>query len=143
MYKHILYAVEFGKGTDNAIEPIMKLINLCHKPTVSLFHAVEISPYDVYRDIPQAEKAASYVTLAKEQLATVGKKLNVPPANQYVEVGNPKELIPQFLTQHADVDLLIIGHHERHSIYRLLGSTAYASLCHAKCQVLILPYPAY
>lgn len=77
-----------------------------------------------------------------KQLAESAKQLNVSAANRYVEIGRPKIIIPEFIKQH-NIDLLIIGHHERKGIYHLLGSTAYALLAHAKCAVLTLPYPAY
>lgn len=140
MYKHILFAVEFGKGTDLVMNHLKDLMHVCHNPKLSLIHVVELPSYDIYPDVPQEKKEAQYLELATQQLAVVGKKLNVPLIDQYVEMGDPKELITNFIGQH-NVDLLIVGHHERHGIYRMLGSTAYALLCHAKCHVLILPYP--
>ena len=60
----------------------------------------------------------------------------------HVEIGNPKEIIPEFIKKY-NIDLLIVGHHERQGIYHLLGSTAQALIAHAKCAVLTLPYPGF
>ena len=139
MYQHILLAVEFGKDDDLIGQKVKKLIDL-FQAQLNLIHIVELPIVDIFPGMPDKEKR--YAELAKEQLAEYGKKLNVSLDNQYVEVGNPKILIPEFIKQH-NIDLLIIGHHSRKGVYHLLGSTAYAILSHAKCDVLTVPYMAY
>ncbi len=57
----------------------------------------------------------------------------------YFTVGH---IIPEFIKSHK-VDLLIVGHHERQGIYHILGSTAFALISHAECDVLTIPYPRY
>lgn len=142
MYAHILFAVEFGKGTDVALDKIKQLIDLCCNPKVSLIHVVEPPYYSIYPNLSPEEQEAQCVELATDQLTAIGKKLNVPASNQHVMVGNPKDIIPSFIKE-RDVDLLIVGHHSRHGIYHLLGSTAYALLSNAQCHILTLPYPSY
>ncbi len=139
MYKHILFAVELdSKGNYFAVEKIKQLNELFHAK-LSLLHVVEL-PNGVYEELLYDK--ASCMEHGKEQLAEIGKKLNVPPENQYVECGNPKDIIPDYMKR-LDIDLLIVGHHERRGLYHLLGSTAYAALSNARCDVLTLPYPKY
>lgn len=64
------------------------------------------------------------------------------PDNQHVEIGNPKVVINDFIKKN-NIDFLIVGHHERKGIYHLLGSTTQALLSHAKCEVLVIPYPGF
>lgn len=66
----------------------------------------------------------------------------MPTENQYVEIGEPKAIILELMKK-LQIDLLIVGHRERYGIFHLLGSTAYALLSHAKCDVLTIPYPSY
>lgn len=139
MYQNILLAVEFGKDEYLMVEKVKKLAEL-FQAQLSLIHIVELPIVDIFPGMPDKEKR--YREQAQEQLADYTKKLNIPTANQYVEVGSPKILIPEFIKQHK-IDLLILGHHSRKGVYHLLGSTAYAILSHAKCDVLTVPYEAY
>ncbi|MBA2655320.1 MAG: universal stress protein [Gammaproteobacteria bacterium] len=139
MYQHILFAVELGsRGTYFAAQKVKQLTDMC-QAKLSLIHVVEL-PDIVYPGILYDEP--SCIEHAKQQLAEIGKKLNVATENQYVKVGQPKVIIPEIMKQ-LNIDLLIVGHHERKGIYRLLGSTAYAALSHAQCDVLTIPYPSY
>lgn len=54
-------------------------------------------------------------------------------------MGNPRIIIPEFIKKHH-IDLLVVGHHEKQGLDRILGSTAYALLAHAKYEVLVIPY---
>lgn len=136
MYQHILLAVEFGKEVFAAKE---KLKQLRYKPhsEISLIHIVEIPMIDHFPEVKDTESL--YIKLAQDQLADIGKELNVPNENQYVEVGEPKINIPAFIDKH-NIDLLVTGHHEKHGITRLLGSTAYALASRVKCDMLTIQY---
>lgn len=68
--------------------------------------------------------------------------MGIDTAKQYIEVGDPRTVIPELIKQYA-IDLLIVGHHERKGIYRIIGSTAYALLAHAKCEILVIPNSSY
>lgn len=98
---------------------------------LSLIHVVELPTIDVLPVV--LNKETLYVDLARHQLAKIGKELSIPIKNQYVEIGNPKTIIPNFIKQH-NIDLLIVGHHERQGLYHLIGSTAQALIAHAKCR---------
>lgn len=139
MYQHILFAVEFDKGTYTAKEKLKQFQDK-FQSKISLMHIVEMPTIDPFPEI--VNKEPLYIKQAMSQLADIGKTLNVPTKDQYVEVGDPKIIIPDFIEKHS-VNLLIVGHHERHGIYRILGSTAYSLISHAKCDVLTIPYPSY
>lgn len=140
MYQHILFPVEFDlKGNYFAIQKINELMEF-YKAKVSLVHVVELPTIDIFPDTQNKEM--SYVDLARKRLAEIGKKLNIPIADQYVEIGEPKVIIPELMKK-LKIDLCVVGHHERHGIYHPLGSTAYALLSHANCDVLVIPYSKY
>lgn len=139
MYKNILFAVEFTHPESLAGQNAKQLSEILHAK-LSLIHVVELPSVDIFTDV--LNKETLYVDQARKQLYEIGKSFNIPAENQYVEIGNPKEIIPEFIKKY-NIDLLIVGHHERQGIYHLLGSTAQALIAHAKCAVLTLPYPAF
>lgn len=140
MYQHILFALELdSKQNYLAAQKIKQLAEL-FQAKLSLLHVVEVPDSGVYTALFYDKQ--SCIEHAKQQVAELGKKLGVPLEDQYVECGNPKELIPEYMKE-LKVNLLVVGHHERHGLYHLLGSTSYAALSHAKCDVLTIPYPKY
>lgn len=140
MYQHILFAVEFGKGLYAAEEKIKQLRDK-FQSKISLIHIVEMPIIDPFPEI--LNKEPLYIKQALDQLINIGKSLNVPVESQHVEVGDSKIIIPEYIDNH-NIDLLIVGHHEKHGVYQLLGSTAHALISRAKCDVLTLHhYPAY
>jgi universal stress protein A len=136
MYQNVLFATEFTETANIAGKKVKKIAEAL-KAMLNLIHVVELPTIDIFPDIPDKEKL--YVQEAKGRLAGVGKNLNVPPSQQYLEVGNPRVVIPEFVEQHH-IDLLVVGHHERQGIDRILGSTTYALLERMKCEVLVIPY---
>ncbi|MHB1947888.1 MAG: universal stress protein [Gammaproteobacteria bacterium] len=139
MYKNILFAVEFTHAEYLAELQIKQLVEL-FKAQLFLINVIEMPTIDILPDI--INKEILYLDQARKELANIGKMLNVTTENQLVEIGYPKIIIPKIIEQY-NIDLLIVGHHERKGMYHLLGSTVYALLAHAKCAVLTLPYPAF
>lgn len=139
MYQNILFAVEFTHPEYLAEQNAKQLAEIFHAK-LFLIHVVELPPIDIFPEV--LKKETLYVEQARRQLAEIGKYLSIPIENQYVEIGNPKIIIQDFIKQH-NIDLLIVGHHERQGIYHLIGSIAQALIAHAKCAVLTLPYPGY
>lgn len=138
MYQNILFAVEFTEAANTAGKKVKKIADIFHAK-LYLVHAIEIPILDVFPEIPNKEKL--YIQEAKQRMAGIGKNLDIPESHQYIEVGDAKIVIPEFIEKHH-IDLLVVGHHEKKGIDRILGSTAYALLAHAKYEVLVLPYPS-
>lgn len=139
MYKNMLFAVEFTHAENLAGKKAKNLADI-FQAKLSMIHVVEIPPIDIFPDV--LNKETLYVNQARHELAEIGKSLNITPDNQHVEIGNPKVVIDDFIKKN-NIDLLIVGHHERQGIYHLLGSTTQALLSHAKCEVLVIPYPGF
>lgn len=137
MYHNILFAVEFTETAHLAGNKIKKMAEI-FQAKLHLIHIVELPEINIFPDIPNKEKL--YLDEAKNRLKGIAKNLNIPLTQQHVNVGNPRIEIPEFIEHHR-IDLLVVGHNERHGIDRILGSTTYALLERTKCEVLVIPYP--
>lgn len=139
MYKHILFATDLTEDTDYVIPKVQALMQLL-KPQLSLVHVVEPLPGYSYAYLGIEDIEGQLINEAKQSLAQMGEKLNVPPSNQFVEVGPTKTKILK-IAEDVGADLLICGSHGRHGLSLLLGSTANAILHGAKCDVLTVRLP--
>ncbi|WJG07685.1 universal stress protein [Aliiglaciecola sp. LCG003] len=66
-------------------------------------------------------------TQAKERLAEIGRKFNIPKSHIHVLVGDVSDEI-RSLASKVEADLIVIGTHGRQGLKLLLGSTANAVL---------------
>lgn len=139
IYKHILFAVELDSEPTQFVEMKVKDLVSLFQAKLSLIHIVQ-EQTKIYPGYLFDQGIC--VNFAKSELATKGRAMDVALENQHVEVGDPKVLIPEALLK-LNIDLLVVGHHERKGVYRLLGSTAYAVLSDAKCDVLTVPFFGY
>jgi universal stress protein A len=139
MYKNILFAVEFTEAASTAGKKVKKLAET-FQASLFLIHAIELPILDVFPEIPNKEKL--YIQEAKQRITGIGKNLDIPESHQYIEVGDARIVFPEFIEKYH-IDLLVVGHHETRGIDRILGSTAYALLAHAKYEVLVMPYSSY
>jgi universal stress protein A len=136
MYKNILFAVEFSEAANTAGKKIKKFVGAINA-NLFLIHALELPVLNSFPEIPNKEDL--YMQEAKRRMSGMGKNLDIPESHQFIEVGNPRIIIPEFIKKHH-IDLLVVGHHEKQGLDRILGSTAYALLAHAKYEVLVIPY---
>ena len=136
-YEKILAAIDVG---NDGVVVCQRAAELAEKYSAKLLllHVVEYVPIDLGSDLmlPQPmEIEESLVARAKEYLADRVKELDGIDVVSSVELGVIKsEIIRYADDNHAD--LIVIGRHSRHGIFRLLGSTANAVLHSAHCDVL-------
>lgn len=137
-YKHILLATDLSADTEKLAEHVKSLVGAT-QATISLVHVVEHTPivygggeFSVPLDVNLEE---ALVANAEQALAHLGKQLQVPATQLYVETGSVKTAIVQ-CAERIGADLIVVGAHGRHGIERLLGATANAILHAAKCDVL-------
>ena len=135
-YQTILLAIDL---TDEADEVAEKAISIqqdenCH---IHLVHVVEPISFAYGGDIPMdfSTIQEDIQQQAKQQLAKIGQRYQVPEERQHLVMGRPEtEIHNQAETLNADV--IVIGSHGRHGLALLLGSTANGVLHGAKCDVL-------
>ena len=135
-YQHILVATDLSNAS---FVPEKKARDLADKygSKLSLVHTIEPIPAYGYPGLVDLE--SPFIDDAKNEMAKVGKKLNVPEDCQHVEFGAVKSQILK-VAEELNVDLIIIGSHGRHGLNRLLGSGASGIIHGAHCDVLVVRY---
>jgi universal stress protein A len=137
-YQHILLAVDFFAQCDAVIDRSQELANR-YQAKLSIVHVVDSLPIaDVGygADIPfNLDLTTELMSIAKNRLAEVAKKLAIAEHNQWLEMGSPKTEIIRIAKENT-VNLIVVGSHGRHGLALLLGSTANSVLHYAPCDVL-------
>ncbi len=136
-YEKILVTLDLGSDGEVVCRRAAELAKK-YSAKLLLLHVVEYVPIDLGSDLmlPQPlEIEESLVARAKEYLADRVKGLDGIDAVSSVEIGTTKSEIIRYADDNH-VDLIVIGRHSRHGIFRLLGSTANAVLHNAHCDVL-------
>ena len=139
MYKHILLATDLTQDTDFIISKVQGMHGFTGSK-LSLIHVVEPLPGYSYAYLGIEDIEGQLIEEAKMSLSKLAEKLNVPAADQFVEVGPTKSKILD-VAQKVGADLIVCGSHGRHGLSLLLGSTANAILHGAKCDVLTVRLP--
>lgn len=135
-YQTILLAIDL---TDEADEVAEKAIGIQQDENclIHLVHVVEPISFAYGGDIPMDFSTIQddIQQQAKQQLAKLGQRYQIPEERQHLVMGRPEtEIHNQAETLNADV--IVIGSHGRHGLALLLGSTANGVLHGAKCDVL-------
>ena len=136
--KHILAAVDLSPIAPIVAKRARALADLFGSK-LSLVHVLEYHPI-VYSgsefSMPLDNSVMEvFEKQAQEALRKLGAEINVPKAQQYLEMDSVKQAVVN-LAEKLKVDLIVIGSHGRHGAALLLGSTANAILHTAKCDVL-------
>ncbi len=138
MYSHILLSLQFSTA-DDAVAAKAQTICQQHAARLSLIHVLDNIPMPdtAYGTAITLEQPKDDPLLAAEKakLLTWGKRLGVANENLWLIWGIPNQEITRIAKQ-ENIDLIIVGSHERHGLGWLLGSTADGVLHHAPCDVL-------
>lgn len=139
-YRHILVALDWGPGHEQLVARAADLANR-YQARISLVHVVETLPVDPGGELlitSGIDLEGELARRARKQLALLVDRHRLDPGSgQHVEHGATRHEILR-LAGGLDVDLILIGRHDRHGLGRLLGSTANAILHQAPCDVLAL-----
>ncbi|MGQ3887760.1 universal stress protein [Legionella sp. CNM-1927-20] len=138
MYNTILHATDLSDNHYNLCQQAVSLAQ-CFKAQLHFLHVIE-TPASLQwaQSLGFAELAAPVKDDALTTMATLGEALNIPLANQHVEVGTAYNHI---ITKAVELscDLIIVGSHSNYTLLpSFLGSTADAVVRHAPCAVLTL-----
>ncbi|OGT32212.1 MAG: hypothetical protein A3E87_05350 [Gammaproteobacteria bacterium RIFCSPHIGHO2_12_FULL_35_23] len=133
-YQHILLATDLSEENNDTIQKTKQLAGL-FKAKLSVLHVVEPIPNYGYVGITDLED--QLLEEAKQRLAALGEKLNIPTDNQWVAVGPAKREILS-TAKDLKIDLIIIGSHSGHYLSDILGSTTNGVLHHSTCDVLTI-----
>jgi len=136
-YEKVLATLDLGHDGEIVCRRAAELAKK-YSARLFLLHVVEYVPVDLGSDLmlPQPlEIEETLVARAKENLADIVKGLDGIDLVSNVEIGVIKSEIIHYADDNQ-VDLIVIGRHSRHGIFKLLGSTANAVLHNAHCDVL-------
>jgi nucleotide-binding universal stress UspA family protein len=138
MYTNILFATDLLTEHNHLTEKAVAIAKQFHA-TLYLLHVIELpTSIQLAQSLGFTELANPAKDDAQTVLSLIGENFNIPPEQQYVDVGSVKEHIFSKVKE-LDCQLVIIGSHSRSSgLHSFLGSTAHATLNHAPCDVFIL-----
>ncbi len=136
-YKHILIATDSKEQSRQISQRAFKM-SRAFGARLSILQVLEHLPADIPVDpVPPegVDKIQWLQDYARDSLVAVAKDLGMEGADIHVVLGTPKQEIARFAKEH-DVDLIVVGAHERHGIALLRGSTTDSVVHKAPCDVL-------
>ncbi len=137
-YQNILLTVDFS-GHDLFVAQKAQALAEQFHATLHILHVLDNipmpdTPYGTV--IPLSENSAyELLENEKNKLVQISDQLNIAPSRRWLIWGEPQQEITQLAIQ-QQIDLIIVGSHDRHGLAVLMGSTAKDVLYHAECDVL-------
>jgi universal stress protein A len=137
-YQNILLTVDFS-GHDLFVAQKAQALAEQFHATLHILHVLDNipmpdTPYGTV--IPLSEDSAyELLENEKNKLVQISDQLNIAPSRRWLIWGEPQQEITQLAIQ-QQIDLIIVGSHDRHGLAVLMGSTAKDVLYHAECDVL-------
>lgn len=137
MYNRILHATDFSENHFNLCEQAVAVAKH-FQATLFLLHVIQPpASLQLAQGLGFAEFDKPQRDDAETVMRVLGEALNIPPSQQFIEIGSIKMHILDKIKE-LDCQLVIIGSHTPSKLPPLLGSTANAVIHHATCDVLIL-----
>lgn len=136
-YQHLLIAVDLTEASEKVANRALALAQRCDA-RLSLVHVVEYVPVDPAGEAllpPPVNMEDELMDAARQRLDALAGKLNLPDCRRHVVLGNIKTEVARIASEN-EVDLIVLGSHERHGLQLLLGSTERSVLSAAPCDVL-------
>lgn len=137
VYTTILHATDLS---ESHFDICKKALDIANKFDAKLHLLHVISPptsLQLAQSLGFAELANPVKDDAQTVMSLLGEALKIPPEQQHVEIGSLKvHILEKVKALHCG--LIILGSHTPSAVPAFLGSTAYAMLHHAPCDVLTL-----
>ncbi|KTD23099.1 universal stress protein A UspA [Legionella lansingensis] len=137
MYKCILHATDLSENHFDICKKATEIAAL-FGAKLHLLHVIEPpTSLQLAQSLGFAELANPVKDDALTVMALLGDAMNIPTEQQHVEIGSLKMHILEKVKA-LGCGLIILGSHQASAVPAFLGSTAYAMLHHAPCDVLTL-----
>lgn len=135
MYNSILVVVDLSNGGHQLIERAKAMAG--NSTALTLLHVVEYIPLEPMGEtvLPAMQMEDELVKRATEKLTQLAAQHDLSTHQQLVNVGSIKMEI-QRVAKEQNIDLIIVGNHERHGLKALMNFTEDAVLHIAPCDVL-------
>jgi len=137
IYKHILVAVDLSDTSKDIIQRAQQMATALDCK-LSMMQSLENYPVDISADgmiIDDFNKAEWFKNYAYKSLKAIANSLEINNPEIYPTIGAAKEEIVDFAKEN-NVDLIIVGFHERHGLSLLFRSTTDGIVHHSPCDVL-------
>nr|WP_058522964.1 universal stress protein [Legionella birminghamensis] len=136
MYKKILHATDLRENHMAWCQQAVKLAK-AFDAQIYFLHVIEPpKSLQFAQSLGFAEIAKPSKEDAQTVMGLLGESLDVPVAQQYIEIGSASQHILEKINE-LGCDLVILGSHSS-NMPSFLGSTANAVMHHAACDVLTL-----
>ena len=139
IYTHVLVAVDLAPDSAELISKA-KDIAARNDAHLSLAHVVEYLPVEPTGEVlmpPSQDLEPELLEGAQRQLDELAAANGVGDCSRHVVLGNTARDLARLINEH-EVDLLVVGAHERHGLSLLVGGTERSLLRHAPCDVLVI-----
>ncbi|OCH98510.1 universal stress protein UspA [Legionella jamestowniensis] len=137
MYTSILHATDLSEQHFDICKKAAEIAN-SFGAKLHLLHVIEPpASLQLAQSLGFAELANPVKDDAQTVMSLLGDALTIPSAQQHVEIGSLKTHILEKVKT-LGCGLIILGSHAPSAVPAFLGSTAYAMLHHAPCDVLTL-----
>lgn len=137
MYTHILYATDLSNEHSHLTEKAITFAKQFNA-TLYLLHVIELpASIQIAQGLGFVEMVRPVKDDAQTVLSLIGERYNIPPEQQFVEIGSIKEQLFKKVNE-LSCQLILIGSHSPNKFPPILGSTAHAIVSHAQCDVLTL-----
>ena len=137
MYTNILYATDLSNEHNHLTKAAVALAKQLNAK-LYLLHVIELpASVQLAQGLGFTELANPVKDDAQTVLTLIGEAFNIPPEQQFVEIGSVKECIFDKVKE-LNCQLIIMGSHSPSGLPAFLGSTAHATINNAPCDVLTL-----
>lgn len=137
MYTHILHATDLSENHFHMCQQAVEIAKKFHAK-LYLLHVIEPpASLQLAQGLGFAEFDSPIKDDAQAVMAVLGEALNIPPEQQFVEIGSIKTNVLEKV-QELSCTLIIIGSHGPSKLPAFLGSTAREVIHEAKCDVLTI-----
>ncbi len=137
MYAHMLHATDLS---ENHFDICQQAVDIAKRFNAKLYLLHVIEPpatLQIAQGLGFAEFDIPIKNDAQSVLAVLGDALNIPPEQQFVEIGSIKTHVLE-KAKKLGCKLIIIGSHTPSKLPPFLGSTARGIIHDARCDVLTL-----
>lgn len=137
MYTHILHATDLSENHFHMCQQAVEIAKR-FKAKLYLLHVIEPpATLQLAQGLGFAEFDSPIKDDAQAVMAVLGEALNIPLAQQFIEIGPiTTNILDKAMA--LDCKLIIIGSHTPSKIPAFLGNTTREVIQHAKCDVLTL-----
>lgn len=141
-YQHILVPVDSSKAAQAAF---VEAVNIAqrHQASLTALYVVDDSAYHTPALDPVLSKLldaeAAHADEAMHARQTFVATTTVTDFKTEITYGIPKHTIEDYVKQHADIDLIVLGATGKDSPQRVaVGSTTSYVVDHARCNVIVI-----